>query len=67
MVGRVEIGFKLKNTYFDAMINYQSSQKLKLIENFSYANHYCNNYNVEFILNKPGNSGYMTKATNIFS
>ena len=60
----MEIGFKLKNTYFDAMINYQLSQKLKLIGNFSYVNHYGNNYNVEFVLTKPGNStftGYMTK------
>ena len=70
MGGRVEIGFKLKNTFFDAMINYWLSQKFKLIGNFSYVNNYCNNYNVEFVLTKLGNStftGYMTKATNIFS
>ena len=27
------IGFKLRTTYFDTMINYHQSQKLKLIEN----------------------------------
>ena len=69
MGGRVEIGFKLKNTYFDAMINYQLSQKLKLIGNFYYVNNYCNNYNVEFVLTKLGNStftGYMTKGHQYF-
>ena len=45
------------------------SPKLKLIGNFSYVNHYCNNYNVEFVLTKPSKStftGYMTKPP-IFS
>ena len=31
MASRAEIGFKLKITYFDTMLNYHLSQKLKLI------------------------------------
>ena len=33
MGGRVETGIELKIFYFDTIINYWSSQKLKLLEN----------------------------------
>ena len=41
MGGRVEIGFELKISCFDTMINYHLSQKFKLLGNYEF-NHYSN-------------------------